>query len=87
MELFCQLEVDVGEIDEDGESRVVGSDGVLEAPEFAVDARQVADDFGDSHDGHVFGPDDGLEAGGDHARTPHPNEVRSAPESSKTLFQ
>ncbi len=54
VELFGQLEVDVGEVDEDGDRGAALADGLLEAAELAVDAGQVADDLGDAHDGHIF---------------------------------
>ena len=37
---------------------------------FAIDAGQVADDFGDAHDGHIFRADDALQA------APRPCAVR-----------
>ncbi len=62
VQFFGELEVDVGEVDEDGDVGAAVADGALELAEFAVDAGQVADDFGDAHDGHVFGADDAVEA-------------------------
>jgi hypothetical protein len=72
VQLFGELEVDVGEIDQDGEGGAALLDGMFEAAEFAVDAGQVADDLGDAHDGHVFRADDAVEAGGGHALAAHP---------------
>ena len=74
VELLGQLEVDVGEIDEDGDIGAAGADGGFELAEFAIDAGQVADDFSDAHDGHVFRADDAVEAGGDHALAAHAEE-------------
>ena len=54
------------------------ADGALELAEFAVDAGQVADDFSDAHDRHVFRADDALEAGGGHALAAHAEEARLA---------
>ena len=34
----------------------------------------MADDFGDAHDGHIFGADDANESGLDHARAAHADE-------------
>ncbi len=73
MELFGELEVDVGEVDEDGERGAALADGVLETAKFVIDAGQVADDFGDAHDRHVFSADDAIEAGIDHALAAHAN--------------
>ena len=68
--------MDFGEVDEDGDVGPAGADGSLELAEFAIDAGQVADDFGEAHDGHVFRADDALEAGGGHARTAHAAQLR-----------
>jgi hypothetical protein len=61
--LASQAEVDVGEIDEDGDIWAVFFDGGDEAAVFAVDVWHVTDDFGDAHVGYVFGANDALEAG------------------------
>ena len=71
VEFFGEFEVDVGEVDEDGGAGAAGADGLLELAEFSVDAGQVADDFGDSHDGYVFRADDAFETGGGHALAAH----------------
>ncbi len=65
-ELAGEAEVDVGEVDEDGDVGAALFDGGDEAAVGAVDARHVADDFGDAHVGDVFGADDAVEAGGFH---------------------
>ncbi len=63
------------------------ADGALEAAEFAVDAGQVADDFGDAHDRHVFRAHDALEAGIGHALAAHAEEGGSPPLSFQTLLE
>src|SRR5580698_297234 len=75
VELFGEPEVDLGEVGEDGCVRPTLADGPLELAEFAVDAWQVAHDFGESHDGHVFRADDAFEAGGCHALAAHAVEL------------
>ena len=87
VELFGELEVDVREIDEDGEVGPVLADGGFEAAEFAVDAGQVADDFSDAHDGHVFCTDDAVESGLDHARAAHADEGGMAPGEGELAAQ
>ena len=63
---FFQLagkpEIDVGEVDEDGDVGPPLPDGSHEAAIGSVDARHVADDLGDAHVGDVFGPHDAIEA-------------------------
>ena len=67
--------MDVGEVDEDGDVWLAGADGLAELVELGVDAGEMADDFGDAHDGHVFRADDAIEAGGDHAISAHAEEI------------
>ena len=74
VELFGQAEVDFGEVDEHGDAGWPLPDGLLEFFELAVDAGQMEDDLGEAHDGHVFGADDALQAGGSHARAAHAEE-------------
>ena len=62
-EFAGQAEVDVGEVDEDGDVGPVFFDGGYETAVFAIDVGHVPDDLGDAHVGDVFGADDALEAG------------------------
>ncbi len=78
MQLFGELEMDVGEVDEDGKGGAALADGSLEASEFPVDAGQVTNDFRDPHDRHVFRAHDPVETCLDHARTTHANKERAA---------
>jgi len=65
-EFAGEAEVDVGEVDEDGDVGAAFFDGGDEAAELAVDGGHVPDDLGDAHVGDVFGADDAVEAGGFH---------------------
>jgi uncharacterized protein YdeI (YjbR/CyaY-like superfamily) len=67
-QLAGEAEVDVGEVDEDGDIGAAGVDGGDEAAVFAVDVGHVPDDLGDAHVGDVFGADDAVEARGFHLR-------------------
>ena len=62
-QLAGEAEVDVGEVDEDGDVGAVFFDGGDEAAVLGVDGGHVADDLGDAHVGYVFGADDAVEAG------------------------
>jgi hypothetical protein len=64
----------------------VGADGALELAEFSVDAGKVQDDFREAHDGHIFGADDELDAGGCHAWTTHSPQLRCFALWSKLLL-
>ena len=55
-----ETEVDVGEVDQDGDIGAVAADGAHEAAIAGVDLRDMAQDLGDAHDGDVFGADDAL---------------------------
>jgi hypothetical protein len=57
MEMFGEAEVDVGEVDEDGDVGARAAEGADEAAVAGVDVRDVAEDLGDAHDGDVFGAD------------------------------
>ncbi len=65
-ELTGEAEVDVGEVDQDGDVGTALFDGGDQAAVLAVDARHVTNDFGDAHVGDVFGAHDAIEAGGFH---------------------
>ncbi len=65
--MFGEAEVDVGEVDEDGEGGAVALEGGDERAVLARKTqRHVAEDFGDAHVGDVFGADDAGLAGGCH---------------------
>jgi hypothetical protein len=76
VELLGEGEVDVWEVDEDGEIWLAATDGGFELAELGVDAGQVADDFRDAHDGDVFRTDDAVKACFYHARTAHAYETQ-----------
>ena len=61
-----EAEVDVGEVDEDGERGRRALDGGDERAVLRVDVRGVAQDLCDAHVGDVFGADDAVLAGGLH---------------------
>jgi len=73
-EVFGEAEVDVGEVDEDGDVGAVALDAGDEFPVAGVDAGDVAEDFGDAHDGNVFGADDAGLAGLLHVRAAEAGE-------------
>jgi hypothetical protein len=64
--MFGEAEVDVGEVDEDGDVWSFAFDGGDELAVAGDDARDVAQDFGDAHNGYVFGADGLLLALGGH---------------------
>jgi hypothetical protein len=66
MEMSGETEVDVGEVDEDGDVGARAAEGADEAAVARVDVGDVAEDLGDAHDGDVFGADDLLLALGEH---------------------
>ncbi len=63
MEVARETEIDVGEVDEDGDIGAGGADGADEAAVACVNAGDMAEDFGDAHDRYIFGAD-GLELAG-----------------------
>jgi hypothetical protein len=67
-QLAGKAEVDVGEVDQDGDVGPPLPDGGHEAAIGSVDAGHVADDLGDAHVGDVFSPHDAIEACGFHLR-------------------
>ncbi len=72
-----EAEVDVGEVDEDGERGWVAFDGADECAVLRVDVEGVAEDFGEAHVGDVFGTDDALLAGGFHGAAAEAGEAGS----------
>jgi len=66
-ESLGEAEVDVGEVDEDGDGGAGALDVADELLVLAVDVGRVADDLGDAHVGYVFGADDAVLAGFGHA--------------------
>ena len=64
--VFGEAEVDIGEVDEDGEGGAFLFQGRDEAVVGCEDAGDVAEDLGDAHDGDVFGADDAALACGFH---------------------
>ena len=87
VELLGELEVNIGEVDEDGNIGPALADSALEAAEFAVDAGQVADHFSDSHNRHIFRPDNDLEPCGSHALAAHAEESSGLTRGGKTLLE
>jgi len=53
-----EAEVDVREVDEDGDGGTVSADGADEPAVAGIDVGDVAEDLSDTHDGDVFGTDD-----------------------------
>ena len=66
LEFSGEAEVDVGEVDEDGDVGFLLADGADEFAILAVDIGGVTEDFGDAHVGDVFGAYDSLLSGGLH---------------------
>ena len=60
LEVAGEAEVDVRKVDEDGDGGLVAANGADQLAIAGVDARDVAEDFGDAHNGDVFGADDLL---------------------------
>ena len=77
MKQFGKTEMNLGEVDKDGDGRSPRANRPLELLEFTVDARQVQHNFSESHHSHVFRADDALDARRSHALAAHPNELRS----------
>ncbi len=73
--MFGEAEIDVGEVDEDGEGGRVALDGGDEAVVARVDAGRVAEDLGDAHVGDVLGADDALLACRFHLRAAEAGEA------------
>src|SRR6185437_2973418 len=55
-----EAEVDVREVDKDGDRGETAADGADEAAVAGIDVGDVAEDLGDAHDGDVLGADDLL---------------------------
>ena len=66
VEVFGEAEVDVGEVDENGDAGFFAADAGNELAVLGEDVRRVTEDFGDAHVGDVFGADDAVLAGGFH---------------------
>jgi len=64
--VFCQAEIYVGEIDQDGELRFALSEAGFQLLELGINIGGMADDFGEAHVGNVFGADDALDSGVGH---------------------
>ena len=75
MEFPGQSEMDVGEVNENSYAGPALADGLLESTEFAVDARQMADNLGNAHNRHVFRTDDAFQTGIRHALAAHAEEA------------
>ena len=52
-----EAEVHIREVDEHSDRGTVSADGADETAVTGIDVRDVAEDFGDAHDGDVFGAD------------------------------
>ena len=76
MQLPGQIEMDIREVDEHGHFGPAFANGTAQLAELAIDAGQVDNDLGHAHYGHVFCPDHGVEAGVDHARPAHAEQLR-----------
>ena len=64
--VFGEAEVDVGEVDEDGEGGAIALEAGDELAILGEDEGGVAEDFCDAHVGYVFGADDAALACGLH---------------------
>lgn len=73
-DVFGEAEVDLWEVDEDGDIRVVALDRGDQLSILRVDVRRVAEDLGEAHMGDILGTDDALEAGGGHLGAAQPRE-------------
>ena len=60
MQMAGQTEIDVGKVNEDGDRGAVAADGADEPTVAGIDVGDVAEDFGDTHDGDIFGAHDLL---------------------------
>ena len=69
--LLCQPEMNLGEVDEHCHIWPSRANGSLELAELTINTRQMEDHLSESHDGHVFGADDAVDAGRLHARAAH----------------
>src|ERR1039457_6052879 len=64
VQLLGKAEVNLREGDEHGHTGPPGWHGLIELANIAVDARQMADDFGQAHRRHIFAADDALSTDG-----------------------
>jgi hypothetical protein len=87
VELAGEAEVDLREVNEDGNGGAAKADGSLEFLKFAVDAGEMEDDLGEAHDGHVFRADDALKAGCGHALAAHTEKVGGLPPLGEPAFE
>ena len=69
-------EVNLREVNEDGDLRTARADGFLEFAEFAVDTGQMADHFRKAHDSHILRAHDAIHTGRGHAVPAHPEQLR-----------
>lgn len=69
-----EAEIDVGEVNEDGDVRAALSDGRDQATVRAIDTRSMADDFGDAHVGYILSPDHAVETDSLHLAAAEPKE-------------
>ncbi len=87
VELLGELEVNIREVDEDGNIGPALANGALEAAEFAVDAGQMADHLGDAHDCHIFRSNHDLQTHASHALAAHAEESGGLPRGGKTPLE
>ncbi len=81
-------EIHVGEVDEHGGvGPGLAAKTSFELAILAVNAGHVADNFGDSHYRHVFGPNDAIQAGRLHALAAQPKERRVRREGADRMDQ
>ena len=71
-----QREIHVRKIDQNSSVGLFLRDRGAQPAIFAINARHVADDLGDSHDRHVFGAHNGSKAESLHAATAQAEELR-----------
>ncbi len=70
-----EAEVDVGEVDEDGDGGALALEGGDELAVLGVDVGRVAEDLGDAHVGDVLGADDAALAGALHLQAAEAEEA------------
>ena len=75
------------EVDEHGHTGRPGPNRLLQPLKLAPDARQVAHDLGQPHDGHLLGAHHALQARGRHARPAHAEEAGRLSGCGKLFLQ
>jgi hypothetical protein len=69
MQVFGKAEVHIREVDQDGDIGTLLPDARNQLSVAGVDAGDMAKDFGNAHNGNIFGADDAVLPGGFHLRS------------------